>query len=148
VHAIGEDMTITLDLKPEIEATLLDQAAREGVDAKTLVVRTLEHQYGGGSVSSAGSRDAALLLQISEGPSELTWRRYKELSARRDSESLTLADQDELMSLSEKIELAGVRRIELMAELAKLRGITLRQLSKQLGVPTGSRDDGSSDGQR
>jgi hypothetical protein len=104
-------MTITVQLKPALEATLLDQAAREGVDANTLVLRTLEQRYGAVSAHSAETREEALLSQISEGPSEPVWQRYHELSAKRDAKVLSAAEHEELVGLSEKIETAGVQRI-------------------------------------
>jgi hypothetical protein len=125
-------MSITLELSPGLEASLRDEAAREGVDTPTLVLRTLQQQFGS---SATPSRESELLLQINEGPSEPVWRRYHELSAKRDAETLAPAEHEELISLSETIETADVQRLEYMAELAKLRGVTLRQIRDQLNIP-------------
>src|SRR5438552_3762315 len=128
-------MTITLEMPLKLEARLLDEAAREGVDAGTLVVRALEQRFGSTASPSLPAREAELLLQIGEGPSESVWRRYHELSDRRDAEILTPQEHEELIGLSETIEAADVRRLEQMVELAKLRGVDLRTLRTQLGIP-------------
>ncbi len=128
-------MTIILQMPPGLEASLRDRAAREGIDASALVLRTLEQQFGSSANPSTAEADAELLLRINEGPSEEVWRRYHELSVKRDSETLTPEEHDELIGLSEMIEAADVTRLEYMAELAKLRGVSLRSLRADLGIP-------------
>jgi hypothetical protein len=122
-------MTIVLQMPPGLEASLRDRAAREGVDASTLVLRTLEQQFG-----SSADAQTDLLLRLNEGPSEEVWRRYHELSAKRDSETLPSEQHDELIGLSQIIEAADVKRLEYMADLAKLRGVGLRALRAELGI--------------
>src|SRR5580698_7527880 len=119
-------MTIQLQMPPGLEASLRIQAAREGVDPSTLVLRALEQQFGSTPPNSPVPSESELLLRINEGPDESTWRRYHELSARRDAEILTPVEHEELIGLSETIEAADVRRLQYMAELAKRRGVSLR----------------------
>lgn len=134
-------MTITLTMPPQLEARLRDEAAREGVDAGTLVLRTLEQQFGDSAGSASYSnREAELLVRIGSGPLEPVWMRYHQLSAKRDAETLTQEEHAELVALSEAIEAADVTRLEHMVELAKLRGVDLRTLRAQLGIP--ARDAG------
>ena len=44
------------------------------------------------------------------------------------------AEHEELVRFSEIIESADVRRLELMVELAQLRGTGLREIRKELGI--------------
>ena len=67
----GDPMTITLQMPPGLEASLRDQASREGVDASTLVLRALERQFGPAVGPSPAADEAELLLRINEGPSEM-----------------------------------------------------------------------------
>jgi len=128
-------MTITLQMPPGLEAFLRDQAAREGVDTSTLVLRAIEQNFGPAEGASAATDEAELLLRINQGPSETVWRRYHDLSSRRDAESLTSQEHEELIGLSQTIEAADVKRLQYMAELAKLRGVSLRTIREQLGIP-------------
>jgi hypothetical protein len=64
------------------------------------------------------------------------------LSSKRDAESLTPGEHEELIGLSETIEAADERRLQFMAELAKLRGVSLRTLRAQLGIPGSDRTAG------
>jgi hypothetical protein len=136
-------MSITLQLAPGLEASLRDTAAREGVDTTTLVLRTLERQFGPESKPTSSSPEADLVLKISEGPSEATWQRYHELSEKRDAETLSTAEYAELTKLSESIESADVRRLEFLTELATLRGTTLSVVRDQLGIPNTNRFGGT-----
>ena len=135
-------MTITLQMPPGLEASVRDQATREGVDASTLVLRALERQFGPTAGPSPAADEAELLLRINEGPSEMVWRRYHELSSKRDAESLTHGEHEELIGLSETIEGADVQRLQYMAKLAKLRGVSLRTLRAQLEIPGSDRTAG------
>jgi uncharacterized protein YnzC (UPF0291/DUF896 family) len=61
--------------------------------------------------------------------------RFDELVAKRQDESLTTEEHQELLRLIEKVENMDVARIEAFAELAHLRGISVDELMDQLGIP-------------
>jgi predicted DNA-binding protein len=138
-------MTIALQVPPKLEARLRDEAAREGVDEGTLVLRAIEQQFDSATDMSLAAREAKLALQINEGPSEAVWRRYHELSAKRDPETLTPEEHEALIGLSETIEAADMKRLEQMVELAKLRGVDLRTIRTQLGIPPSHFSSGRDD---
>jgi len=125
-------MTITLQLEPALETRLRNEAAKEGVDAGVLVKRAVEGVLRPESGPSA--TESELLLQITQGPAESTWQRYHELAAKRDARTLSPAEHQELIGLSEAIEASDVRRLEQMAQLAKLRGVPLRQIRSELSM--------------
>ena len=81
----GDVMTIVLQMPPGLEASLRHRAAREGIDASTLVLRTLEQQFGSSEGPSTAQSETELLLRINDGPSEEGWRRYHELAGRDES---------------------------------------------------------------
>jgi len=81
-------------------------------------------------------------MLIGNGTEEAIWHRYHALSAKRDAETLTPAEHQELISLSQSIEAGDVKRLDYMAELAKLRGISLRELRAQMGIPAQNVTDG------
>ncbi|HYX26366.1 MAG TPA: hypothetical protein VFC23_19590, partial [Thermoanaerobaculia bacterium] len=49
--------------------------------------------------------------------------RYRVLARKRDAESLTSAEYQELLALTDQIELFGVQRLEALVQLARLRGL-------------------------
>jgi pantothenate kinase len=68
------------------------------------------------------------------GLSEEEWQRYRELVVKRRAETLTPQERQELLSISDQIELANVRRIELLIKLAQLRKMPLKTLMESLGI--------------
>ena len=130
-------MAITIDLTPEIEAKLRDEAAKEGLDPDRYVSHTLAERWGQTpkTVAPRLSRSESELLQrINEGLPAETWRQYHSLIAMRNAGTLTPEDQKMLVGLIDKVEIAHARRMGYLVELANLRGTTLDELMDSLGI--------------
>lgn len=133
-------MTLTIDLPPQLEAQIREEAARAGLDADPFIRNALEervHQARDAmdAPTHLSQAETDLLQKINEGlPGEM-WRRYHGLVAQRRAETLTPEQHAELISLSDQIEAANVRRIEHLIELARLRQTTLEALMDQLVQP-------------
>ncbi len=84
--------------------------------------------------SCLSERETELLLSINEGVSSDVRRRYDELIQKRDAESLTEAEHAQLLELTDQVELIQAKRIGCLAELAQLRGTTLGDLMRNLGI--------------
>ena len=84
--------------------------------------------------------ETQLLLEINQGiPPELL-QRYQVLREKRDDEILTEVEHEELLRLSDRIEVLGAKRLEALAKLADLRQVPLVQLMADLGIPGASFD--------
>ncbi|MFE1747038.1 STAS/SEC14 domain-containing protein [Coleofasciculus sp. H7-2] len=78
--------------------------------------------------------EAELLIKINQSiPSDIQ-KYYDELIAKRQAETLTPTEYSELLHLTEQIEKLQVQRIEYLAELARLRKISLTVLMEDLGI--------------
>jgi len=78
--------------------------------------------------------EADLLLTINQGlPTELE-ARYNELIAKRQAETLTQNEHNELTRLTDQVEELETRRIQCLAELARLHQTTLAALMQTLGI--------------
>jgi histidine kinase/DNA gyrase B/HSP90-like ATPase len=72
--------------------------------------------------------ESRLLVRINQGlPPDLRERLIL-LKAKREDESITDAEYEELTSLSDRAEELHAERMTAMAELAKLRGVSLPEL--------------------
>lgn len=80
--------------------------------------------------------EAELLLKINQSIPSDTQKYYNELILKRDAENLTNDEHRELLHLTEQIEKLQAQRIEYLADLARLRGITLSTLMENLGIQT------------
>jgi hypothetical protein len=80
------------------------------------------------------SEEASLLTQINQGiPSDLH-EHYCGLAQKRDAETLTDEEYEELLQISDRIEVLNAQRIEALVKLAALRQISLQQLMGELGI--------------
>ena len=138
-------MTLTLHLDPKLEAQLRTEAARLGLDADALAIKAISEQlnHAGDTTPDSHLSESQLLQQINRGMSEQRWERYDQLAAKRDDETLTEAEHHELIQLSDEIERANVERLYRVAELARLRNVSLTALMQQLGI--GPRTTGGED---
>ena len=78
--------------------------------------------------------ESELLENINSGLPAGLQKRYENLRLKRINETLTENEYAEFLKLIEKIEKFDVERMRNLIELAKLRNITLNELSEQLGL--------------
>ncbi len=78
--------------------------------------------------------ESELLLQINQPiPADLQ-RRYEELIARRDERTLSPAEHQELLQLTDQVELLEAERVRHLIELARWRKVSLDDLMRRLGL--------------
>jgi hypothetical protein len=84
----------------------------------------------------ATPEESTLLRAINRGiPAELS-DRYAILADKRDDETLTATEYQELLDVADQIEASGVKRLEALVKLAELRQVPLLQLMTDLGIQT------------
>jgi hypothetical protein len=129
-------MTLTLEITPELEATLRTIAAREGVAPDRYVLEALQERLDRERTlpPHLSRSETELLQRINEGLPPATWERYEALKVKRDAETLTEAEHQELLRLVNEVEGWNVRRLEGVAELAKRRGVRFQDLVRELGL--------------
>jgi hypothetical protein len=78
--------------------------------------------------------ESELLAKINQGVPARIQSRYDSLIAKRRASTLSEAEHEELLRLTEQVEAWDTRRVEYLAELARLRKTTLRALLKDLEI--------------
>lgn len=86
--------------------------------------------------TNLAQREAELLLRINEGIPAKIRPRYEALKEKRDAELLSPQEHQELLNLVTVVENVQAQRLEALAELARLRKTTIRDLMQQLGIKT------------
>jgi hypothetical protein len=132
-------MLITIEIAPDLEHQLRQEAARTGLTPDAYILRAVQERltqtsHRHPSVSRLSPEEAQLLAKINLGLSPAEWERYHALVARRKAETLTPDEQTELISLSDRLEEANARRIGYLAELAQVRHTTLDAVMHELGL--------------
>ena len=100
------------------------------LEAFTQNVLMLQAQRRAEHLSAA---ETELLQRIEITPS-FSDKRYRELIAKRQAETLTAEEYSELLSMTERMERYSVTRLEALIQLADLRGVPLDKLMRELGV--------------
>jgi hypothetical protein len=81
------------------------------------------------------TKESDLLKEINLGVSTDTWAEYHALIAKRQAETLTDEEQQQLIRISDRLEIANVRRMKALIELSDLRGRSLSTVMQELGIP-------------
>jgi hypothetical protein len=78
--------------------------------------------------------ESALMTRINKGLPAEDRARMRALIERRDDETITTEEWQELTALTDRLELLHADRLAALAELAKLKGVTLDEVMRQLGI--------------
>jgi hypothetical protein len=81
-------------------------------------------------------QESALLVKINQGIPPHMQDRYDELISKRQSETLSAEEYDELLQLTAQIEKLDVERLEDLKELACIRQTSLTALMEKLDIQT------------
>lgn len=128
-------MTLTIQMPPDLESRLRDEAGRVGLNESQFVLATLEERLKMAKPGMVLSQEeTSLLSQINAGLPQAAWRRFNELNGKRQAETLTTSEHDELLDLINQVEHYGAKRLGHLNQLAKLRGVTLEGVMSQLGI--------------
>lgn len=135
----NQKMAIVIDLAPDLENQIRQAAAQEGLSPDAYILESIterlhQTQPQPSRVKRLSKIEASLLQKINYSLSQIEWMRYRELIAKRQAETLTSEEQTALIAFSDRIEEANVKRIQYLAELAQLRGTTIRTLLEELGL--------------
>ena len=128
-------MTLTLDLNPELERQLRNEANARGLTLEQMVLGDLQARVAQHTrPSRLNSEESQLMQVITEGLSDVFWTRYRHLIQLRETETLTDLEQTELVAASDQVEHLTARRTEALVELASLRGRSVQVLRDELGL--------------
>jgi hypothetical protein len=78
--------------------------------------------------------ETELLLQINQGVPADLHQQYQALKKKRDEGNLVDGEYEELLELSDRIEILAAERAGSLVKLAQLRQVTLTQLMNELGI--------------
>lgn len=78
--------------------------------------------------------EAELLKKINQGVPLNVQTRYDELAIKREAETLTAPEYDELLQLTDQIEQVDAERLRNLAELARLRKTSLDAIMAELDI--------------
>jgi len=83
---------------------------------------------------SLSKEESALLKKINKPLPKKMQDRFEVLNKKRQLETLTESEHQELIEITKKFETLNVVRLKALADLSKIRQLPVRDLMKQLGI--------------
>ena len=125
--------TIPIEVQVSTEQLLraVEQLPAQELAAFVAQILTLQAQREAPHLSQS---ETVLLLEINQGISSELQQRFKELVAKRQSETITPDELHELIQITNQIEQRDAQRLAALDELASLRRMTLPELMDTLGI--------------
>ena len=129
-------MSIVIQINPSLETRLREKAVTKGMGLNQFISQFLEHTFPDKSPLQpvVSEREATLLQQIDLDISIEKWEQYVSLKDKRQNKTLSEIDRNELIELTNDIELANAKRISVLAELAQIRNQPIRIVMEELGL--------------
>ncbi|MCF8246311.1 MAG: hypothetical protein K9J37_16205 [Saprospiraceae bacterium] len=93
---------------------------------------TMNQILTGRKSATTALREKELLTKIENIVPAFAKRRYKQLHAKLEKETISETEHQELLQIIDFMEERAVERIHLMAELAALRHVSLKELAEQI----------------
>lgn len=88
-------------------------------------------------VPRLSKKETELFLIINQSLPAEQQQRIEALTEKMEFESITDAEQAELLRLTDAMESGQVKRLRAVAELAKVRNVSLGEMMRQLGLEPG-----------
>jgi hypothetical protein len=109
----------------------VEQLSVPDLEALTTQVLNIQAQRKAPCLSADESE---LLLKINQGISPDMQTRFDRLVAKRQAETLTPEEHRELLALTRQIEAMDAERMACLADLSRIRGMSLENLMNELGI--------------
>ena len=127
------DLMSTIQIQTSVEQ-LLDAVAQLPPDELASLTEKIVALRASHAAPHLEQDEASLLLQINRDiPSDIR-HRYNELISKRQAETLSDTEHNELIKLTDQVEQRETERVTALAALARLRHISLTDLMTTLGI--------------
>ena len=123
-----------------VDARLAEAYNQAPAAQRKEILQTIKQMLLGTTKTKAprlSKKETELFLIINQGLPADQQKRIDELTEKMEFESITDAEHAELLRLTDAMEMAQVKRLKAVAELAKVRNISLSEMMRQLGMEPG-----------
>ncbi len=99
-------------------------------------VYQIENDSNGHTLANYSEEEQTLIEQAQKGLPNDKWQRFLELESKQIQQTITKTEMEELMQLSDMLEVKDAERIEAMMELADMWSISLGEVKTKLNIQT------------
>lgn len=126
-------MTVVLELPLEVESRVHEAAEAKGLDTATYVSEALAALLPF-PAAPASMTERELVEEINRGFPEPFWERFRALVRLRQAGTMTDAEQQEAIRMSDRTEARSAERLRYLIELSVRRGRSVDQLMTEMGI--------------
>jgi hypothetical protein len=129
-------MGMTIEIAGDLEPILKAEANKAGIDPVRYTQQLLRKSLGTEQtgIPSLSAEEAGLLNEINQGLSSDEMDLYRILIEKRQEETITETEFEQLQGFTFRLESISVRRLEALAKLAALYRIPLAELMARLQI--------------
>jgi len=129
-------MGMTIEIAGDLELILKAEANKAGIDPVRYTQQLLRKSLGTEQtgIPSLSAEEAGLLNEINQGLSSDEMDLYRILIEKRQEETITETEFEQLQGFTFRLESISVRRLEALAKLAALYRIPLAELMARLQI--------------
>jgi hypothetical protein len=128
-------MFVSITLPNDLEQFLQTHAQSVGIPMETLLTRTIVERWDAvRRASGLPTRETELLLRLQTLFQPEQTQEYQALIRQSDAGVLSQSDRERLLTLLEQRDHQNAERLEIVAELAGLRGVSIREMMAGLGI--------------
>lgn len=129
-------MDINIQIAPKLASQLQHEAESQGISLDRHIVTLLEsvRPQASNSAKRLSDTESDLLQKINAAIPVRTWLQYRALAEKKSQDSILPEELQELIQLTDAIEMANAKRLEYLIQLAAVRGVTVPELMRHLGI--------------
>jgi len=90
----------------------------------------------GHTLANYSDKERALIEQAQEGLPKNKWQRFLELESKQIQETIIKTEMEELLQLSDMLEVKDTERMEAIIKLADMWSISLEEVKAKLNIRT------------
>ena len=132
-------MYLTIELPYDLETQLREQAQQKGKALNQYITGLIQDKISSPKpkTSSLTADETRLFQVINKGFSHEFWTQLRNLDKKRLQLTLTETEREELLNMTEQMEVSNLERMKALIELAAIRQTDLDTLMTQLGLMNG-----------
>ncbi len=132
-------MHLNIELPYDLETQLREQAQQKGKALNQYITGLIQEKMNSSrpKTSPLTVDETRLFQTINKGFSDEFWNKLHNLDKKRQQLILTESERQDLIAMTEELEMTNLERMKALIELAAIRQTDLDTLMTQLGLANG-----------
>ena len=132
-------MHLNIELPYDLETQLREQAQQKGKALNQYIMGLIQEKMNSSrpKTPSLTADETRLFQTINKGFSDEFWNKLHDLDKKRQQAVLTESERQDMIAMTEELEMTNLERMKALIQLAAIRQTDLDTLMTQLGLMNG-----------